>query len=218
MKVKICCISSVAEAVRARAAGADYLGFVGPMPSGPGTLTVEEIAPIIEVQPVDGRAHPVHLSAAADAEGLAAASRATGAKILQIVRHVPVAVHRALARRCPDITRWQVIHVEGPETLERIAMYQDHVDAFLLDSGAPSRGRLGGTGTIHDWALSRACVEATARPVFLAGGLTPDNIARAIRTVRPHGVDICTGVRSDGILDAEKLSRFCAAVAEAGAE
>ncbi|MEM7506915.1 MAG: phosphoribosylanthranilate isomerase [Pseudomonadota bacterium] len=215
VKVKICCISSAEEASLARAAGADYLGLVGPMPSGPGTLELDEISAITARMSAEECACAVHLSAAEGAVELAAASRVTGARTLQIVRHVSVEVHRELALIAPDVTRWQVIHVEGTEAVEAISAYSPHVDGFLLDSGTPTIGRLGGTGKVHDWSISRACVTATWRPVFLAGGLRPENVGEAIRAVRPHGVDICTGVRSDGMLDTQKLRRFLAAIAEA---
>ena len=73
---------------------------------------------------------------------------------------------------------------------------------------------LGGTGRVHDWALSRRIVESAPCPVFLAGGLNAGNVADAIRTVRPYGVDLCTGVRTDDALDPTKLAAFMAAVAE----
>ena len=98
--------------------------------------------------------------------------------------------------------------------IELVHRYAPVVHAFLLDSGRPQAAvpELGGTGRVHDWGVSAAIVEATARPVFLAGGLSPDNVADAIRQVRPFGVDICSGVRTDGALDAEKLTAFVASV------
>jgi phosphoribosylanthranilate isomerase len=74
---------------------------------------------------------------------------------------------------------------------------------------------LGGTGRIHDWAVSRRVVEAVREPVFLAGGLNPGNVGDAIRSVRPFGVDVCSGLRTAGRLDDAKLTDFMAAVAAA---
>lgn len=90
----------------------------------------------------------------------------------------------------------------------------EHSDAILLDSGQPDRAirELGGTGRAHDWAVSRRIVEEVEVPVYLAGGLTATNVAEAIETVRPFGVDVCTGVRTNGRLDAMKLEQFVAAV------
>jgi phosphoribosylanthranilate isomerase len=90
-------------------------------------------------------------------------------------------------------------------------------DAILLDSGRPGLAvkELGGTGRVHDGAISREIVEAVAAPVFLTGGLDATNVAAAIRAVRPYAVDVCTGVRTDGRLDAAKLARFVAAATDA---
>jgi phosphoribosylanthranilate isomerase len=86
--------------------------------------------------------------------------------------------------------------------------------ALLLDSGNPSLEvkELGGTGRTHDWTLSAQIVAAIDKPVFLAGGLRPNNVATAIQQVRPYGVDLCRGVRSQEQLDRDKLTRFMTAV------
>ena len=108
----------------------------------------------------------------------------------------------------------QVVHVTGPESVEEAARVAPHVDAILLDSGNQKLAvkELGGTGRTHDWTLSRAIRECIGIPLFLAGGLTPENIAEAIAEVGPFGVDVCSGVRTDGKLDGGKLRRFFAAV------
>jgi phosphoribosylanthranilate isomerase len=89
-----------------------------------------------------------------------------------------------------------------------------HVDAILLDSGNQQLAvkELGGTGRRHDWAISRRIRVAVGVPVFLAGGLNAGNVCEAIETVGPFGVDVCSGVRTEGRLDAEKLSAFMKAV------
>ena len=106
------------------------------------------------------------------------------------------------------------IHVEGREALQLIPAYEPCVHAFLLDSGRPNApvAELGGTGRAHDWAVSAAFVRATEKPVFLAGGLTAANVAEAIGQVRPYGVDLCSGVRTGGQLDPQKLFAFVTAV------
>ena len=105
-----------------------------------------------------------------------------------------------------------MVHVTGPEAVATARAAAPAVDALLLDSGNPSLPvkELGGTGRTHDWDVSRRIREAVDVPVWLAGGLTPGNVARAIETVRPFGVDVCGGVRTDGRLDESKLARFVA--------
>jgi phosphoribosylanthranilate isomerase len=89
---------------------------------------------------------------------------------------------------------------------------------LLLDSGNPVLPvkELGGTGRTHDWSFSRKIREVVDVPVFLAGGLNGGNVARAIALVRPFGVDLCSGVRTNGGLDRSKLAEFVAAVNAVG--
>ena len=84
------------------------------------------------------------------------------------------------------------------------------MDALLLDSGDPNLKikELGGTGRTHDWAISGELCRQVNIPVFLAGGLTPSNVEEAIKTVQPFGVDVCSGLRTNGSLDEEKLKSF----------
>lgn len=76
----------------------------------------------------------------------------------------------------------------------------------------PGQGELGGTGRIHNWDFSRRIRESIEKPVILAGGLNPGNVAEAIRQVQPYAVDVCSGVRTNGRLDEGKLSAFIQAV------
>jgi phosphoribosylanthranilate isomerase len=104
--------------------------------------------------------------------------------------------------------------VTGPESIDEAVQVAPHVNAVLLDSGNRKLAvkELGGTGRTHDWSLSRTIRERIGVPVFLAGGLTPENVNQAIKEVGPFGLDVCSGVRTDGKLDKAKLQRFFAAV------
>lgn len=211
-RVKICCISSVDEAQHAIRAGADALGLVGPMPSGPGSLADGRIKAIArEIPPA---VSCFLLTSETTASGVAEHLLRTGIGTVQLVQHLSLAESMSLDRVLLSTRRVQVIHMEGPQSLDLIGKYEPHVHAFLLDSGRPDAEtpELGGTGRIHDWELSRKFVEKTSKPVFLAGGLTPDNVQEAILTVRPFGVDVCTGVRTNGHLDGRKLDAFISAV------
>jgi phosphoribosylanthranilate isomerase len=217
-RVKVCCIASVAEAALAVAHGADALGLVGPMPSGPGPIDAATIAEVAAWAP-PGVATFL-LTASLGAEAIAAEVRAAGVSTVQVVSHIDRAESAALARLLPAIRRVQVIHVEDRAALGLIGAYAPHVHAFLLDSGRPSLAvpELGGTGRVHDWAVSRAFVAASPRPVFLAGGLNPANAAQAVAEVGPFGLDLCSGLRPQGALDAALLRAFMAAVARAHRE
>lgn len=212
IRVKICCMASVAEMQLAVAAGADAVGLVGAMPSGPGPIPDALIAAIATAipPPVTG----FLLTSETSADAIADHIRRTGAGVVQIVSHIEPREAERLSRLAPAVRRVQVIHVEDGSALDLIDAYAAHTHAFLLDSGRPDAAipTLGGTGNVHDWDVSAAFVARSPLPVFLAGGLNAGNVAAAIRRVRPYGVDLCSGVRTDGALDPHKLAAFMAAV------
>lgn len=214
-RIKICCIALPDEAALAIAAGADALGLVGRMPSGPGPIGDDMIAEIAAMVPP-----PVAtflLTSETEPDAVVDHVRRCGTNTVQLVDAVPPATYAALRRACPAVRIVQVLHVTGPETLEQARAVAPHVDALLLDSGNPAAEvkQLGGTGRVHDWSVSRRIVGEAGRMVFLAGGLRAENVGEAIGAVRPYGVDLCSGVRTDGALDAEKLSAFVHAVGTA---
>jgi phosphoribosylanthranilate isomerase len=211
-RVKICCIASVDEAALAVQCGASALGLVSSMPSGPGVISDERIAQIAAtVPPAIGT---FLLTSRQKVAGIVEQQRFCRTNTIQICDHLTVGTHRDLKGALPGVSLVQVVHVTGPESVEEAAQVAAHVDAILLDSGNPKLAvkELGGTGRTHDWSLSRAIRERIAIPLFLAGGLTPENVGEAIEEVGPFGLDVCSGVRTDGELDATKLTRFFAAV------
>jgi phosphoribosylanthranilate isomerase len=210
-RVKICCIANLDEAKLAIDGGADALGFVGRMQTGDRQIPDEQIAAIAaQIPPPIGT---FLLTSNHTAEGIAAHVGRTGVSTVQIVSHLAPEQSRRVAELLPSVRRVQVVHVEGRKALELIGVYAAHVHAFILDSGRPSAAvpEFGGTGRTHDWDISREFVQASPRPVFLAGGLTPMNVERAIRYVRPFGVDLCNGVRTSGRLDPARLAAFVSA-------
>jgi phosphoribosylanthranilate isomerase len=110
--------------------------------------------------------------------------------------------------------------LRNEKALDFIDIYGPYIHAFLLASGRPGEKIpvLGGTGRTHDWTVSSRFVRAATRPVFLAGGLTAENVGDAIRDVRPFGLDLCSGVRTNGRLDAKTLATFMMAVKRAELE
>jgi phosphoribosylanthranilate isomerase len=216
-RVKICCISNADEVERAVAAGADALGFVSAMPSGPGVLNAERIEALLPTVPPP--VAPVVLTSAQDPATIVAQQRRLRAAVLQLVDHVDPEHYATLRAALPGTKLMQVVHVTGPDAVPRAAGLDGQVDAVLLDSGRPDAdvAELGGTGRTHDWDLSRAIVERLSTPVFLAGGLHADNVADALRSVRPFGVDLCSGVRTNGVLDGSKLRAFMRAVRQTAA-
>jgi phosphoribosylanthranilate isomerase len=182
------------------------------MPSGPGVIAEEAIAEISRQVPP-----PIAtflLTCATEAEAIVAQQRRCGTNTLQLCDYVEEGVYRELRRELPGIALVQVIHVTGPDDVERARAAAPHVHALLLDSGNTTLAVkvLGGTGRTHDWATSRRIRDAVDVPVFLAGGLTAANVREAIAAVDPFGLDLCNGVRTGGRLDAARLASFVSSV------
>lgn len=211
-RIKVCCISSIEEAQLAICRGASALGLVSAMPSGPGVITDELIGTIAARIP-PGVASFL-LTSKQDAPSIIAQQRRFRTNTLQLVDEVEEDVYRQLREALPGIGVVQVIHVTGEGSVGHAMSVARFVDGILLDSGNPFMNvkELGGTGRTHDWGISKRIVESVNVPVYLAGGLRPENVADAIRTVRPFGVDLCSGIRTNGRLDDEKLAAFVAAV------
>jgi phosphoribosylanthranilate isomerase len=207
-RIKICCMQSAEEIALAVRFGADAVGFVSAMPSGLGPISEELIAALIPTVPA--RVASFLLTSRRSAAAIADQVRRLGPTTVQIVDRPEAGCRAALRRLVPATRIVQVVHVTGPEALAEAVAASPQADAVLLDSGNPALAvkELGGTGRTHDWATSRKIREAVGAPLWLAGGLTPENVASAIEVVRPFGVDVCSGVRTNGRLDEQKLARF----------
>lgn len=207
--IKVCCIQDEAELVLAASEGASHGGLVAEMPSGPGPIGDDDIAHLAAMAPRS--LTPVLLTARTEPAAIAEHVRRTGVRAVQLVQHVPRATRVALRRTVPGVEIIQVLHVEGPSSLDAARDAAVEADYLLLDSGRPCAtiAELGGTGRTHDWSVSAAIVSAASVPVFLAGGLRPENVGAAIAAVRPAGVDLCSGIRDrGGRLAASRLSDF----------
>lgn len=207
-RVKICCISSVEEAWAAIEHGASALGLVSEMPSGPGVISDDLLREIAGITPP--AISSFLLTCKQDTTAIIEQQRRAGVNTIQICDRLERVSYNVLRRALPGIAIVQVIHVTGPEAVDEAIAVAPHVDGILLDSGNQTLAvkELGGTGRTHDWTLSRRIRESVEVPIFLAGGLKASNIAEAIRQVEPFGVDVCSGVRTDGKLDEAKLSEF----------
>lgn len=212
MFVKVCCIASRDEARLAVSAGASAIGLVSAMPSGPGPIPEELIAEIAAATPP--ATETFLLTALTEAEAIADQHRRCGTTALQLVDHVPESELIRLRRLVPGVRLVQVVHVQGEDSVEEARAAAPLVDTILLDSGRPNLPvrELGGTGRVHDWTHSRRICKSVAVPVLLAGGLNPGNARAALEQVRPSGLDVCSGLRTDGRLDPAKLRAFFQAI------
>ena len=205
-------MGSIAEARIAIDHGAAAIGLVSDMPSGPGVISEDLIAEIAATIPP-----PVAsflLTCKQDVAGIIGQQRRLKVNTIQICDRLESGSHGDLRDALPGVSLVQVIHVNGPESVDEALSVSRFVDALLLDSGNQTLAikELGGTGRTHDWSLSRQIREAADVPVFLASGLNSLNVAEAISAVAPFGVDVCSGVRTNGKLDESKLAPFILAV------
>ena len=212
VRIKICCISSLLEAKIALGHGADALGLVGKMPSGPGPIPDWLIAEIVKT------IHPpiatFLLTSEQSSEEIIYHVKRVATNTVQIVDELTTGEYADIRTALPHLKIVQVIHVIDEKSIEEALRLSLNVDALLLDSGNPKASikTLGGTGKVHNWEISREIVKAVDVPVFLAGGLHANNVRQAIEIVQPFGVDVCSGVRTEGRLDPDKVEAFIRAV------
>lgn len=159
------------------------------------------------------------LTSKQDPAAIAMQVREAGTDTVQLVDRMRADALMDLRTEIPKVSIVQVVHVLGAASIQEAQQVARYVDAILLDSGNPdaSNRTLGGTGRVHNWDVSAEIVRTVPCPVFLAGGLGPDNVGEAIRQVRPHGVDVCSRLRPRGELDEVLLSRFFSEVSSAAA-
>ena len=208
IKIKICCIKSLSEAELALKSGANAIGLVGKMPSGPGVIDQETIRSISEAY--TGLVNTFLLTSSTKAEDILRDHQAARTSTIQLVDHVNRNELVELKQSIPEVDLIQVIHVIDENNIKEAMEIAEVVDGILLDSGNPGLKvkELGGTGRTHNWKISRAIIESVDIPVYLAGGLRHSNVADAINEVQPYGLDLCSGVRSNDRLDPEKLKSF----------
>lgn len=212
MKVKICCIKSVEEAQLAIKYGANILGLVGNMPSGPGVIDDETIAEIVKSIPE--HIETFLLTSETDAQAIIEHHKKVNTSAIQIVDDLKTGTYADIRQALPNVKLVQVFHVIDKSIIVKAKLIENEVDYILLDSGNPNLTikELGGTGRTHNWEISKALVQAVKVPVFLAGGLRSTNVQQAIQQVQPYGLDLCSGVRTNDKLNKEKLKYFFIAI------
>jgi phosphoribosylanthranilate isomerase len=207
-RIKICCIKSEIEARIAIESGASAIGLVASMPSGPGPISDALIRQIAKTIPP-----PVAtflLTSETSVKEIIKHHRRTDTNTIQIVDSLSAGTYSQLKVALPGVKIVQVIHVIDDRSVDEALKISEMVDAILLDSGNPKLKvkELGGTGRVHNWKLSRLIRDRSKCPVFLAGGLNAENVRQAIEEVQPFAIDVCSGVRTDGNLDRNKLELF----------
>jgi phosphoribosylanthranilate isomerase len=204
--IKVCGIQNPGEALGCAAAGANTIGMlVGLTHTAEDGITPEAAREIVSALPSGIRA--VMVTHLADPGEIARIADLTGASTIQLHGDTQIPGIKRLRALVPGVKLIKAVHVTGEESVAQAVEYAEQADMLVLDSR--SEDRLGGTGKTHDWSISRRIVSAVKVPVILAGGLNPENVAEAIETVRPAGIDANSGLEHpDGSKDFDKVKKF----------
>jgi phosphoribosylanthranilate isomerase len=205
--VKVCGIQTREEADAALDCGATALGFLVGLTHRAADEIGEAAARDI-VAGLPSGAKGVLVTHRTDPERVSELAASVGARTIQVHGDMAVADLRRLRVLAPGVRLIKAVHVTGEDALGRALAFAADVDALLVDSRTADR--LGGTGRTHHSAVSARIVAAVSPvPVYLAGGLRPENVAQAIAQVRPAGVDVNTGVEhADGRKDSARMRDF----------
>jgi len=217
VRVKICGNTRVEDAVMAARAGADAIGVIN-VANTTRYVSLEEAKVIFgSLPPFVSRVVVVTLDGMSEeaVAGRIKMIEATGADCIQLHGAEPVElvaeIRKMVKKRMAIIKKVGVgggSDSDKRECLEHAIAYENAVDAILLDT-ASGGSQIGGTGKKHDWRISRAIVEQLNKPVILAGGLNPDNVADAVAMVKPYAVDVSSGVERElRIKDEDRVKRF----------
>jgi len=181
------------------------VGFIVDVPQSPRNLSIDEAGKLIEATPVF--VDTVMVTVPTDVNHLEKIYEKLNANIIQV--HASSHLHKEIRERLPDACLICGVQARSEATTDTIIQAATNLfNAVLIDSHVP--GEYGGTGTTHDWELSRRIRELIhPKPLILAGGLRPENVREAIRTAKPFAVDVSTGVESrSGVKDRKKVFEF----------
>ncbi|MCX6798823.1 MAG: phosphoribosylanthranilate isomerase [Candidatus Diapherotrites archaeon] len=213
-KVKICSITNAEDGRLAAELGADFLGFVVEIESSERSLEIKEAKHLIEQ--LKGRAKTVLLTDLLKGREVVGLCSVVRPDAVQLVNDIPYDEVFLLKHLMPQLKIFKTIHVLDKSALLKAKHYEKFVDYFILDSKLGKK--LGGTGKKANWAVCAQIVKQSSRPVFLAGGLKAENVAEAIRKVKPFGVDVSGGVKMQSNkrkIDKDKLRKFIEAAKKA---
>jgi phosphoribosylanthranilate isomerase len=215
-KIQVAGVSTLEEALFCKSVGIDAVGFTLGLPDGPHDGLTQEKAGAVVSQLPAGLLPVVitYMDSAYEVCELATIARAAAVQFHGGISEEELMLFRKM---CPDVRIIGRVTVVGEDSIKEAASFRPPLwDAIILDSFDPRTGRKGATGLSHDWSISARIVKAASVPVILAGGLNPDNVAEAIRTVRPHGVDAHTGLEDkNGTRSLDKIRAFATAALEA---
>lgn len=204
MNVKICGITNLPDAISAALLGADYLGFLVEIGFSPDSISRKEAKEIIARLPLEVK--PVYVTYEKKAEKIIKIAEEIKPMLVQLHNDITVKEILKIRKKLPEIKIIKAISVVGEKSIKEAKEYMEHVDYLLLDTKV--KGKKGGTGKTHDWSISKKIADL-GKPVFLAGGLNPENVTAAVKIVKPFAADTNSGVKEkDRKKDQDKIKRF----------
>jgi phosphoribosylanthranilate isomerase len=208
-RIQIAGVSSLSEALFCRHLGIQAIGFTLELPSGPHDGLTTHVATKI-ISQIPAGIIPVVITYLSSADSACSLLKGTAGQAVQFHGGIPEPELIAFRSMCPGVKTIGCVHVRDESCLNDAERFQPPLwDALILDSFDPKTGKQGATGLTHDWSLSTRIVQSASVPVILAGGLNPSNVYEAIKTVRPHGVDVHTGIEDpDGSRNFFRMLKF----------
>ena len=215
MICQIYTIQTSDEAIKLIEAGVDHIGITPTQCGLPGEVTIEQAKNIFDA--IGSKATKVALSVDDNPDAVIKMLLALKPDIVHLTGFKLFATPEFVAKikkTCPDVRVMQAVAVNRPDAVNKAKYFSEFVDLILLDSVDLNNDVIGASGITNDWNISKKIVEISKVPVILAGGLNPENVAEAIRIVKPWGVDSMT--KTDKILanggfikDIERVTEFC---------
>lgn len=208
VKVKICANKSIEEAEMSLNAGADIVGILVGQEHNSTDFVDKDIAKSI-VEFVNKRCDVSMVTHLTSANDIIELTKYIGNNVIQLHSDIKENEVEKIAKELPNVKLVRLIHVSSDGTICTDYKKMKYADYYLLDSFNLTTNQVGGTGLTHDWNKSRELIENLDKPTFLAGGLNPNNVKEAIKTVIPYGVDVNSGCKNEsGKKDAEKVRTF----------
>jgi phosphoribosylanthranilate isomerase len=204
-QVKICGITNSEDALKASILGADYLGFLVEISFSIDAIRRDKAKEIIRKLPLEVQS--VFVTYLQNAGEIVEIAEEISPAVIQLHNDIELKEIGKIRKALPKIKITKSISVVDESSIEEAKKYSEYVDFILLDT--KSGAKRGGTGKTHDWSISRKIVDSINNPVFLAGGLNPENVQEAIKKVKPYAVDTNNGVKlSPGKKDYAKMRLF----------
>lgn len=206
-KVKICANRSIEDAKACLDAGADIVGIlVGQQHTSNDFVTPDKAKEICDF--IDDRCDVSLVTHLTDAEEIIRLTKYIGNNIIQLHSSIKESEVSKIVNELPDVELVRVINVAEDGSLYSDISSIVYANYYLFDSYNLATDQVGGTGKTHDWNRTKEIIENLDRPSFLAGGLNPSNVAHAIEIVKPYGVDVNSGCKTNNIKDRNKVIEF----------